>query len=102
MVKIKFIEFNNNYEIKDINENSLITDILKKYTNSNNKDINQIYFSHNGKYLSFTDKRKITKLGNKEIILFVFCSKKRYSSEKLKDFIISNVSKLLKSNVLYK
>jgi hypothetical protein len=85
MAKIKFIEFNNNYEIKDIEENSLIIDILKKYAKTRNKDINPLYFIYNGKLLSFNDKIKIKNLGNREIILYVYCTKKRSPNEKLKD-----------------
>ena len=89
MAKIKFIEFNNNYEIKDIDENSLIIDILRKYANKRNKDINQLYFSYNGKFLSFNDKRNIKCLGNRGIALFVYCTKKREPNEKLKNMMIN-------------
>jgi len=89
MAKIKFIEFNNNYEIKDIDENSLIIDILRKYANKRNKDINQLYFSYNGKFLSFNDKRNIKCLGNRKVTLFVYCTKKREPNEKLKNMMIN-------------
>jgi len=89
MVKITFIEINNNYEIKVIDENSFITDILRKYANTKNKNINQLYFSYNGKFLSFNAKRNIKNLGNREITIFVYCTKKREPNEKLKNTIIN-------------
>ena len=89
MAKIKFIEINNNYEIKNIDENSLITDILKNYANTRNKDINQLYFSYDGKFLNFKDKRNIKNLGNRDIILYVYCTKTRSPNEKSKDLLIN-------------
>jgi len=101
MAKIKFIEFNNNYEIKDIDENSLITDILKKYANKTKKDINQLYFSYNGKFLSFNDKRNIKNLGNREITLFIYYTKKREQNEKLKNMTINKNNLFNLSNIKF-
>ena len=100
MVKIKFIDLKN-YEIKNIDENSLIIDILKKYANTRNKDINQLYFSFNGKFISSNDKRNIKNLGNKEIILYVYCKEKRSPNEKLKDLTINKNNLFNLSNIKF-
>ena len=99
MPNIKSIEFNNNYEINEIDKNSFITGILRKYAKLRNKDINQLYFSYNGKFLRINDERKIKYLGKREITLFVYSTEKRTQNENLKDMMMNKNNLFNLSNI---
>ena len=72
MTKIKYIFLKNINEINNINENSLISDLLLNYFSIIKKDINDYYFIYKGKKLSLKNKIKIKELNNKDISLFIF------------------------------
>ena len=63
---------NNKYNQIVKNKGILIAKELINYANILNKNINQLYFIHNGRYLSINNKKRIKDFHKKNIIIFVF------------------------------
>ncbi len=61
----------NNYEIKLKENNLTINILLYKFASIINIEINQLYFSYEGKYLSLYNNKRINEF-NDNIIIFVF------------------------------
>ena len=70
----------NKYKIKIESINDTIGDIQNKYSSLLNKDVKELYFLYNGKYLPKT--KKIFDINKKEINIFVYdINKKSYKME---------------------
>ena len=72
MSEITFVYMNNKYNTIIKNKDILIVKELINYSNILNKSINQLYFMHNGRYLSINSKKRIKDFHKKNIIIFVF------------------------------
>ena len=72
MSEITFVYMNNKYNQIIKNKEILIAKELINYANILNKNINQLYFIHNGRYLSINNKKRIKDFHKKNIIIFVF------------------------------
>ena len=80
MAFVKFIYLNNKYIIKIHNE-SVISEILKNYSNLLNKRINELYFLYKGKSISFDSNIKLKEI-KFFISIFVFDFNKKTSIQK--------------------
>ena len=72
MVKFEFIYMKNKFIMENKDNN---TKIFHKYSSLINKDLNQLLFLYNGKYLNIDDKLNL--FNDNKIIIFVFNKNKK-------------------------
>jgi len=106
MVEIEFNYMNNKY-IRHINKKDDINSIFQEYSSLINKDLNELLFFYNGKYLNIGSNNLnfsahyFRYLKEDNIVIFVFPKKqkKNNNNEKIKD-IICPECKLLNSFII--
>ena len=104
MVNFTFIYKDNHYKMKE-NENLYISDVLKKYLNSINRDYKNFEFIYKGNKINLNGKIKINQLQNNNIIIFVFNLKPNLKCQKLPNIICpecKNLALLNINNIDYK
>ena len=72
MTKVKFIYIRNIYEMINVKDELLLSDLILKYCSIINQDKNELYFLYKGKILSLDKNIKIKDLNNKNIIISIF------------------------------
>ena len=72
MTKVKFIYIRNTYEMINIKDELLLSDLILKYCSIINQDKNELYFLYKGKVLSLDKNIKIKEMNNKNIIISIF------------------------------
>ena len=83
MVKITFVYMENKYNMAIENNEILISDAFMNYVSILNKNINELYFIHNGKYLSIDNNKKIIDFKKKNII-YLFLNQRIIKLKKMK------------------
>ena len=98
MVEITFIYKNNHYKTEE-NENSYISDILKKYLNMISKEYKNFEFIYKGSKIHLDEKKKINQFQNKKLKIFVFNWKSDFNAPKLTNIICPECKKLALLNI---
>ena len=100
MVKITFIYKDNQYKTKE-NEDSYISDVLKKYLNLISNNYKNFEFIYKGSKININEKKKINQLHNRNITIFVFNMKPDLNGQKLTNIICPECKNLALLNINY-
>ena len=96
MVKLKFIYMKNIYEIPFLN-NNINMDLIEKYCNKINQNVDDLYYLYRGKFLSLNNFKLFNK-SKKDIIISIFSIKKNKNNN-LKTILCPECNNLVNFNI---